>query len=120
MPKAKQIAEYVIDHNVNSEELYAALRRNESMILLPVILKYIKGIYEERHPTPVIESAFQLDDSTLSLIKGQNNIIDDKNSLSRQTSKFVINKKLLGGYTVIKDYKIRDESILGIMNKLFK
>ena len=120
MPKAKQIAEYVLDNNVSSEELYAVLDRNESMILLPVILKYIKGIYEERYPTPVIESAFQLDDGTLSLIKSQNNIIDDKNSLSRKTSKFVINKKLLGGYTVIKDYKIRDQSILGIMNKLFK
>lgn len=118
MPKAKQIAEYVLDHNVSSEELCTILDRNGSMMLLPVIMKYIKGIYGERHPIPVVESAFQLDDRLISLIKSQNNIEDKDQSI--QTSKFVINKNLIGGYTFTSDYKMIDRSLLGTIDKLFK
>ena len=110
MPSAKAIAKYVLDNNVNSNDLDLILSKHKANNLLPVIVKYIKALYEERHPIATIESPFDLDIETIDLIKNKNNI---------ENYKFIINKKLLGGYIVSKDYKINDNSLLWIINKLF-
>lgn len=110
MPSAKAIAKYVLDNNVSSNDLDLVLSKYNAIALLPVIIKYIRNLYQERYPIATIESPFDLDKEAITLIKNKNNI---------ENYKFIINKKLLGGYTVSKDYKINDNSLLWIINKLF-
>ena len=134
MPKAKKIAEYILDSykynkanyakstdnnyakytknkSIDAEYIHRVLTKYQAVSLLPLVLKYMKSIYKERYPTPTLEAAFSLDDETVSWIKNKYNISDIK---------LIVNKNLLGGYTLIRDYKMIDNSLLGTVDKLFK
>ena len=110
MPKPKDIAMYVLDHQVSAEDLIAALTKHDALSLLPIIIDLLKKLHADRYPSPVIETAFPIDDTLIKEIE---------NIYKVSKPKIVIAPQLLGGYIVSHDYKMYDNSILGKVERMF-
>ncbi len=110
MPKTEDIAKYVLDHNVKVEDLLTILNKYKAASLLPSIYKKALYIEKSRHPDPIVESSHQLDSTTMESITSH---------YALTTPTLIHNSNLLGGYRIVKDYKMYEYSMSGILNRLF-
>ena len=110
MPKSKDIAKYIRENNIDAKSLILMLEKYKAIAMLPSILKVLKNLELQVNPVPVIELPHENTDTELIA-----NI-----SLAHKIKKGNINfnKNILGGFRVIKDYKLYDYSISGYLNRL--
>ncbi len=110
MPKPKDIALYVLDHDVAASDLIAALEKHDAISLLPIVTNLLKKLYADRYPSPIIETAFPVDTETIKEIESKYKI---------SQAKVKQNPDLLAGYTLIDSYKMYDNSMLSKVEMMF-
>lgn len=110
MPKTEDIAKYIIDNNLSIEDILTTLNKYNATSLLPAIYKKSLSIYKSRHPDDIVQSSHPLSSETLQSIASQH-------ALTTPHLRQVPN--LLGGYRIVKDYKMYDYSMSGILDRLF-
>ncbi len=121
MPKSKDIAKYVRENNISATALISMLEKYKAIAMLPSILKVLKNLETQANPLPVIEISHIADAETLKIIENKflsEKSNEDKKDKISKGKKVIENKTLLGGFRVIKDYKLYDYSISGYLDRL--
>ncbi len=124
MPKSKDIAKYIRENNIDAKSIILMLEKYKAIAMLPTILKVLKNLELQANPLPVIEISHIADAETFKIIESKflteksNEDKKDKKDKISKDKKVVENKALLGGFRVIKDYKLYDYSISGYLDRL--
>ncbi len=121
MPKSKDIAKYVRENKISAKALILMLEKYKAIAMLPAILKSLKHLELQVNPVTVIELSDKTNVGSEILKSIENIFLNSKEAPDKNNShsKIVLeNKGLIGGFRVIKDYKLYDYSIGGYLNRL--
>lgn len=111
MPTSSQIANLIIDKELDIKALNLILSKYKAESLMPIIIKKLKHRISLINPENILETATELDQETLSQI--ENKIYGDSANL-----KVRVNPSLLAGFVAIRGYKSIDASARRIVNKI--
>ena len=123
MPKSKDIAKYIRENNIDAKSIIFMLEKYKAIAMLPAILKSLKHLELQFNPAPVIELSNKTNTGSEILKSIENKFLSEKSNEDKKDKiskgkKVVENKALLGGFRVIKDYKLYDYSISGYLDRL--
>ena len=124
MPKSKDIAKYIRENNIDAKSIILMLEKYKAIALLPSLLKNLKYLNRLEYPVTVIElakndSTFLEKNEDIDIDNNMIKSIEDKFLEKNEAKTIIENKQIVGGFRIIKNYKLYDYSVGGYLGRLF-